>query len=497
MSLYHKILIGFVLGVIVGLIFGDKAEFIKPLGDIFLRLLKMIVVPLVFSTIVTGIASMGDVKKLGRIGAKTLIYYMITTTLAVTIGLILANIFKPGKGLSLGEIHEVAHPNAPSFTETLLNMIPTNPFEAMAEGNMLQIIVFAIFFGIALALMGEKAEPVKKFFDSASEVMFKITDIVMKFAPYGVFALMAWTVGKYGLDVLAPLGKLILTVYLGCIIHILIVYTLLLRFLCKINPLRFFKKIKEAMLVAFSTCSSAATLPVTMRVAEELGVPESIASFTLPLGATINMDGTALYQGVAAIFVAQAYGVELTLGQQLTIVLTAVLASIGTAGVPGAGLVMLTMVLTSVGLPLEGIALIAGIDRILDMARTTVNVTGDLVATAIVARTENELNREMTATPLEVLESKTIALGSSSLVPRGSGGGSGGSPSRLEEELRRRLTEPGGGSGGGSAWSHPQFEKGGGSGGGSGGSAWSHPQFEKGGGSGGGSHHHHHHHHHH
>jgi Na+/H+-dicarboxylate symporter len=390
-KLWAKILIGFVLGAIVGLLVGPPAAALKPLGDLFIRLIKMLIVPLVFSSLVIGASSMGDVRKLGRVGAKTLAYYLATTAVAVTIGLILATLLHPGAGFQIPTETYKAKP-LPSLVETLLNIIPTNPLGAMVSDNMLQIIAFALFMGVAIALIGDKGKPVHAFFDSLAEVMYKITGIVMEFAPIGVFALMAWVTATNGPDVLVPLAKVIFVVYLGCFLHAAVVYSSAVSIFARMNPLRYFRGFFDASLVAFSTCSSSATLPVSLRCAQEnLGVPKDIASFALPLGATINMDGTSIYQGVCALFIAEVYGISLGMPQYLTIILTATLASIGTAGVPGAGMIMLTMVLQAVGLPLDGILLIAGIDRVLDMARTCVNVTGDGAGAVVVAATEGEL----------------------------------------------------------------------------------------------------------
>jgi Na+/H+-dicarboxylate symporter len=391
--LIWKIAIGFVLGIIAGALFKDKAAILAPIGKIFITLLKMLIVPLVFSSLVVGTASLGDPRKLGRIGAKTIGLYLITTAVAIVIGLILGNLLQPGSGMALSvDTSSFKAPVPPSTTDVLLGIFPSNIAQALTEANMLQIIVFALFFGVAAVLAGEKGKPVIGFMDSVAETMYKLTGIVMAFAPYGVFALIATTVAKYGLSVLAPFAKVILAVYLGCILHAVLVYSGLIMAFVKKSPLWYFSGVKESTLTAFVTRSSSATLPVTMRVAQEnLGVSEGIASFVLPLGATINMDGTALYQGVCALFVAQAYGLPLGMGAQLSIILTATLASIGTAGVPGAGLIMLTLVLTAVGLPIEGVALVAGIDAVLDMARTAINVTGDSCVATVVAKTEGEL----------------------------------------------------------------------------------------------------------
>lgn len=393
MKLFQKILIGFVLGAILGAIWGPGIVWIKPVGTIFLNLLKMLIIPLIFSTLVVGVASIAEPKKLGRVAGKTIIYYLITTGIAIVIGLLVGNIIQPGAGMNLvleGAAQEAA--KTPSLVDTIVNLIPTNPIGAMAQGTVLQVIVFALFFGYAMTKAGEKGKAVLKFFEGFAETMYKLTGTVMGFAPYGVFALIAVTVGAQGLAVLIPFAKLIFAVYLGIIIHEVVVYSGMVSIIGKMSPGKFFKGISEASLLAFTTASSSATLPVTMRASQEnLGVSPTISSFVLPLGATVNMDGTAMYQGICALFVAQAYGIHLGLGGQLTVLLTALLASIGTAGVPGAGLVMLTMVLTSVGLPLEGVALIAGIDRILDMARTSCNVTGDAACAVVVAKTEGEL----------------------------------------------------------------------------------------------------------
>ncbi|MCC3357838.1 dicarboxylate/amino acid:cation symporter [Bacillus sp. REN16] len=391
-GLLSQILIAFIIAIIVGAIVGPSIEVVKPLGDLFLRMIKFIIVPLVLASLVVGVAGTGDIKKIGRMGGITFFYYLLTTAFAVTIGLILANIFSPGKGLDIAATVEKADPaEAPGVIDTLLNIIPTNPIASLVNGDMLQIIFFAIFIGLAIAILGDKAKTVYNFFDELAEIMYKITGIVMKLAPIGVFGLIAPTVGEYGVSVLLPLLKVILVVYVGCILHAVITYSTSVKLFAKMNPLKFFKGVAPASLVAFSTTSSSGTLPITIKNTEEnLGVSRKVSSFVLPLGATINMDGTALYQGVCVLFIAQFFGYDLSFAQQLTIVLTATLASIGTAGVPGAGLIMLTMVVTSVGLPVEGIALIAGIDRILDMIRTSVNVTGDASAAVVVNAIEEK-----------------------------------------------------------------------------------------------------------
>ncbi|MBR9729399.1 dicarboxylate/amino acid:cation symporter [Shewanella intestini] len=391
--LWMQILVGMALGIVVGVGLGESATILKPIGTIFVNTIKMLIVPLVFCSLIVGVTSMQDTAKMGRIGFKSFAFYMATTSVAISIGLIIGYVMQPGAGLNLESVStQSAVKEAPSIMETLINIVPTNPVAALASGQILQVIVFAVALGVALVLIGERGKPAIAVFESLAEAMFKLTDMVMKLAPYGVFGLMAWVAGEYGLDMLLPLMKVIVAVYVGCFLHIVGFYSATLALLGKLNPIHFFKGISNAIVVAYTTSSSAGSLPASMKCANDLGVHKKISSFVLPLGTTINMDGTALYQGVTALFVAQAFGVDLTWVDYITIILTGTLASIGTAGVPGAGLVMLTLVLTTVGLPLEGVAIIAGIDRILDMARTTVNVCGDLAATTIIARSENELN---------------------------------------------------------------------------------------------------------
>ncbi|MCU0643163.1 MAG: dicarboxylate/amino acid:cation symporter [bacterium] len=415
LQLYTKILIGLILGIIVGIVANQLkitpffSTYIKPFGTAFIRLISMVVVPLVFASLFVGTASLNDIRKLGRIGGKTIGYYLCTTAIAIIIGLLLANIFKPGSGLTKATQDQLlANYSAeaqtkidtalkkPGIAETLIDIIPTNPIRSLAEGEMLQIIFFALILGIAITLLPqEKGAPVIKFFDGVNEAMIKLVHIIMEFAPYGVFALIATIIGEFGLGILGPLFKYSIIVIVGLFLHIAITYTLALKILAKgrIKLRRFYRGIRPAQLIAFSSSSSSATLPVTMECVEEnVGVSKEISSFVLPLGATINMDGTALYQGVASVFIAQVFGMDLTLGQQLTIVLMATLASIGAAGVPGVGMITLTMVLKQIGIPLEGIALILGVDRILDMCRTIVNITGDATCAAIVAFSEGQLH---------------------------------------------------------------------------------------------------------
>ena len=396
MPMWQKIFMGLVLGLITGLVLGESAQALKPLGTLFINLIKMLIVPLVFVTLVSGIIAMEDLSKMKRIGMKTFFIYLFTTALAITIGLGFGMIFEPGVGISLDGVKDIAGKEAPALIDTFLNIVTKNPIASFANGNILQIIFFAIMIGVSINLAGEKAKPVADFFNGFAETMFKMTDIVIAYAPIGVFGLMAWVSASYGLDLLYSLGKVIIVVYAASLAHAVIVFGGIITFVGKLNPIKFFKGIVTAQVVAFTTTSSSGTLPVTTNNAvNNLGVSKPVASFVLPLGATINMDGTALYQGVCALFVAQAFGVDLSMADYGTIILTSTLASIGTAGVPGAGLIMLTLVLTSIGLPLEGIAIIAGIDRILDMARTTINVTGDAMVSVLIAKGEGELNEDI------------------------------------------------------------------------------------------------------
>ena len=393
LPLWQKIVIGMILGITVGITFGEDAVILKPIGSLFVNTIKMLIVPLVFCSIIVGITSMQDTSKMGRIGFKAVIFYLLSTAVAISIGLLLGNVLQPGAGLGLVAQQVETVKETTSLADTLVALVPTNPVGALAQGHILQIIVFSVALGVSLTLIGEKGKPAIVVFESLAEAMYKLTDLVMKLAPYGVFALMAWVAGKFGLALLLPLMKVIGAVYLGSILHVLGVYSALIVFIAKLSPVQYFRGIVDAQIVAFTTTSSAGTLPVSMKCArEKLGVSKGVSSFVLPLGTTINMDGTALYQGVTTLFVAQAFGIDLGMPEYITIILTATLASIGTAGVPGAGLIMLTLVLTTVGLPVEGVALIAGIDRILDMARTTVNISGDIAASVIIAKSERELD---------------------------------------------------------------------------------------------------------
>lgn len=394
MNLSIKIFISLVLSVIAGLILGEEnlpwlKAYIAPIGTMFINLIKMIIVPVVLASLVCGVASLGDTKKLGRIGVKVIFLYLITTAIALIIALVLASVLQPGMGMNLVPQKAPDIKEAPGFMDVLVSMIPANPVMTMATADMLPLIVFALAIGIGITATGQKGQPLLTFFDSLAEVSYKLISMIMSLAPYGVFALLVPVVAENGPKVLLPLLSVIVTVYIGCVIHALLVYSSIVSGLGKLSPVKFFKGMSEAMLLAFTTCSSAATLPINMKNCEEkLGADKSIASFVLPLGATINMDGTAIYQGVCAIFIANVYGIDLTMGQMIMIVISGTLASIGTAGVPGAGVIMLALVLQTVGLPMEGIALVAGIDRVLDMVRTCLNITGDAAVTVAVSQTE-------------------------------------------------------------------------------------------------------------
>lgn len=397
MSLPTQMAIGMVLGIIAGAItpaVGFDPSYYKPVGQLFINLVRMVVVPLVLTTLVAGAASVGDVSKLGRVAGKTLVYYLATTGIAVVVGLVLANIFQPGNGLSIAtEGLKAKEVTPPTLVSVFLNIVPINPMEALSKGNMLQIIFFALLFGFGLSVIGEKGKSVLHFFDGAADVMIKVTGFVMLYAPIGVFGLMAYTVSMHGLSVLLPLIKLVLVMYLACILQILLVYLPCIK-VTGLTPRQFLRGIASSMMIAFTTCSSAAALSTTLLSVQKLGASRSVSSFSIPLGNTINMDGAAIYMGIAAIFAAEVYGIPMPLDKQLTVILLAILASIGSMGVPGAALIMITMVFTQVGIPLEAIALVAGVDRIMDMARTTINVLGDATGALFVSKLENDFDPE-------------------------------------------------------------------------------------------------------
>ena len=407
MSLTSKILIGMFSGLLLGSFisfFGLEAnQFIKIYlidgflyigGQVFISLLKLMVVPLVFFSLTSGVSSLDQNLSLGRIAGKTLGLYLTTTAIAITIGLSIAVLFNPGNNLDLETSISLSIPESPNIKDILLGIIPSNPIKAMADGNMLQIIVFSILFGIAIRSLGDSVKIIKDAVNSITEIVLKLVMFIINIAPYGVFCLMSVLFAEKGLTVLGDLSFYFFIVVSALLLHGFLTYSLLLILFVKINPLKFYNKIKSLMLFAFSTSSSNATIPVTLRtVIDDIGVNRKIASFTVPLGATINMDGTAIMQGVATVFIANAYSIDLLFVDYLMVILTATLASIGTAGVPGVGLIMLAMVLNQVGLPVEGIALIIGVDRLLDMLRTVVNVTGDSTVSTIVANSENQLER--------------------------------------------------------------------------------------------------------
>ena len=397
-SLGNWILIGMILGFIVGLFlnFYVNDPFIKNTvfidnifylgGTGFIRLMKMLVVPLVFFSIVVGVSSISDIKKIGTIGGRTILIYLVTTALAITIALIIGMFIKPGMGLNLVATGQSASVTInQTMSDTILNVIPENPFTALANGDMLPVIIFAVIIGIILAQLKEEVQLISDIFDQSNKIMMEMTSLVMKFAPIGVFCLMAKTFAGLGFEGLLPLGKYVLCVLIGLAVQALLVYPSLMVVFTRLNPIRFFKKFFSVMLFAFSASSSNATIPLNIDKLEEMGVSREVSSFTIPLGATVNMDGTAIMQGVAVMFAAQAYGIDLGTSALITVIFTAVLASVGTAGVPSVGLVTLTMVFNSVGLPVEAIGMLFGIDHILDMFRTAVNIAGDAICTIIVS----------------------------------------------------------------------------------------------------------------
>ncbi len=407
LGLAWQMLIGLVLGVIVGAIIDADIgkTYLQPFGTLFIRLIRMVVVPLVIATLIAGAANIADISKLGRVAVKILILYAAGSALAVIFGLFFANLIDPGVGLNLSTEGLVAKKvTAPPMVQTLLNIVPINPMEALSKGSMLQIIFFAIMFGFGLAGLGEKGRPLVNFFDLVGQVMIRVTNMVMAYAPIGVFALIAYTVSRHGLAVLLPLGKLILASLVATVLYVFLIQVPAAKFLGGVSMVQFFRGIAEPWLIAFTTCSSAAALPANIQAARRLGSTKAITYFSIPLGNTINMAGTAIYMGVCAVFASEVFGMSLSMADQITIVLMGVLAAIGTAGVPGAGLIMTTIVFTQVGIPLEAVALIAGIDRILDMIRTSVNVTGDVMSALVVTNWEHQLH----ADKLEADEGKEI-----------------------------------------------------------------------------------------
>ena len=399
LSLAAKIFIGLFLGIIAGLLFlaAGRADlavaYVKPFGTIFLNLVKFIVVPIVLCSITSGVISMKDIKKVGSIGGKTVVFYMITTAFAVIIGLFFANIFKGAFQVLETTNLEYQVTEGTKFMDTLVNIFPSNIIAPLSNATMLQVIVIALFFGFGIILAEEKGEPLAKLINSLADVSMVIMDLILKLSPIGVFCLITPVVAENGAKILGSLAMVLLTAYICYAIHAIAVYSLSVKTLAGLSPIKFFKGMAPAMVMAFSSASSVGTLPLNLECSEKLGAKKDIAAFVLPLGATINMDGTAIYQGVSAVFIAACFGIDLTLAQMVTIVLTATLASIGTAGVPGSGMIMLAMVLQSVGLPVEGIALVAGVDRIFDMGRTVVNITGDAACAVCVSALEEKKNK--------------------------------------------------------------------------------------------------------
>ena len=394
MSMSAKVFLGFGIGAVLGLVFQEKILFVQPVGDLFLKLIQMIVIPLIFCSIISGIASIGDVAKLKRIGAKVMGFYVVTTILSTILGLAVSHLMQPGRGFGISSIVESGEPIKAAEPMTvgsaILGMVPSNPIAALAKGDLIQTIVFAVFVGVALTILGERAARVKGVIDEATQVMFKITDLVMRATPYGVCALAACSTGAYGLSVFGIMGKFILTHYMAAASIVIFIYLFIIKSIARIPLSDFFRKISEVWWVAFSTTSSYGTLPVTMRVTEqEFHGKHELASFTLPLGATVNMNGIAAYYAVTVLFVSQIYGVDLTLYQQAMFVFMTTLISIGTPGIPNSGIVLTVMLLGTMGLPATIMGMVVGIFRPIDMIHTALNVTGDVVSTLAVARLEN------------------------------------------------------------------------------------------------------------
>ncbi|WP_033072937.1 dicarboxylate/amino acid:cation symporter [Sphingopyxis sp. MWB1] len=392
--LWKRILLALVLGVLVGVLLGEDVQSIKWIGDLFIRAIKMLVVPLIFFSLVSGITSVGDIGKLGAVGGRAMALFMATALFSVSMGMILSTLVQPGQGLEISlSGADIPPPPEHTITEMIVQLVPDNPVMAMAQGSILPVIIFAMLFGISILAVGEEGTPLARAMNAGSAVMQKMTIFVMELAPFGVFALIAWVAGSFGFDALIPLGKLVALNYVGCGIILLVVYPLIIRFIARLPVIDFYRGVIDAQAVAFSTASSNAALPVTLRCVERnLGVSKSIASFTVALGATINMNGTAMYLGVIALFGAQAYGIDLSWYSYVLIALTATLGSIGAAGVPGSGLVMMGLVLSSIGVPLETIAFVAGINHLLDMMRTMTNVTGDAAVAVAVGRMAGEID---------------------------------------------------------------------------------------------------------
>ncbi|MGX1902357.1 cation:dicarboxylate symporter family transporter [Thermolongibacillus altinsuensis] len=404
-GLAWQIFIGLIAGIIVGAIFyGNPAveTYLKPIGDIFLRLIKMIVIPIVVSSLVVGVASVGDMKKLGKLGGKTIIYFEIITTIAIIVGLLAANIFQPGAGVNIKTLEKTdiqsyvdttSEVQSHSMADTFVNIVPKNIMESLANGDMLAIIFFSVMFGLGVAAIGEKGKPVLQFFQGTAEAMFYVTNQIMKFAPFGVFALIGVTVSKFGVESLIPLSKLVIVVYATMIFFVFIVLGIVAK-LVGLNIIHLIKILKDELVLAYSTASSETVLPKVMEKMEKLGCPKAITSFVIPVGYSFNLDGSTLYQALAAIFIAQLYGIDMSLSQQISLVLVLMVTSKGIAGVPGVSFVVLLATLGTVGIPVEGLAFIAGIDRILDMARTVVNVIGNSLAAVVMSKWEGQYDEK-------------------------------------------------------------------------------------------------------
>lgn len=395
--LWQRVVGALILGIILGLYWGDGAQNIKWIGDLFIKSIKMLVVPLIFFSLVAGVASIGDIRKLGSVGGRAMLLFLVTGQISVILGLTMGTLLQPGLGVDGSLAGDVVSDPAPArtITEMILAVVPENPLRVMLEMDVLPLIVFSILVGVGILMADKEGEPVAKIFDSASIVMQKVTMVVMELTPFGVFALMAWVAGTFGFEGLIPLAKLVALNYVGCLLIIFVMYSAIIKFIAKQPVGAFFRGIIDAMAVSYSTASSNATLPVTLRCAERnLGVSKSVSSFVISLGATINMNGTAMYLGLATLFGAQIFGVDLSWADYGMIAITSTLGAVGAAGIPGAGIIMMTLVFSSVGVPLETIAIVAGVDRIMDMMRTTTNVSGDVTVATTVAALTGELDKE-------------------------------------------------------------------------------------------------------
>jgi proton glutamate symport protein len=410
-----QVLIGLTLGIIIGAIFYGNpliAAYLQPFGDVFIRLIKMIVVPIVISSLIVGVAGVGDIKKLGRLGGKTLLYFEIITSVAIIVGLLMANIFQPGAGLDQEQlvktditkyVNTAETVSSHGFADTFVHIVPSNIFESLASGNMLAIIFFSIMFALGVAAIGEKGKPVIDFFQGVSDSMFWVTNQIMKFAPIGVFALIGVTVSKFGISSLIPLGKLILTVYGAMFIFVFVVFALIAK-MAGTSIITMIRILKDELVLAYSTASSETVLPKLMQKMEKFGCPKAITSFVIPTGYSFNLDGSTLYQAIAALFIAQMYGIDLSIMTQITLVLVLMVTSKGIAGVPGVSFVVLLATLGSVGIPVEGLAIIAGIDRILDMARTVVNVLGNGLAAIVMSKMEGQYDKDRAKQYLKTID---------------------------------------------------------------------------------------------